>query len=144
MRHVSYSFKAFDEPEALILAARQALKDVTYDTMVGRGLSGALVVPILARALGKKWAIVRKPGDGSHSTSRFEGEIGRRWIFVDDFIASGNTYFQTEEVVLAEGIANGEWPQLVGAYLYGTDMAAPHTAGVFVPAKGGAATLPGR
>lgn len=119
MRNVSYSFAAFDEPEALILEARQRLAGIDYDTMVGRGLSGALVVPILARALHKKWAIVRKPGDSTHSRARFEGEIGKRWLFVDDFTASGGTYRATFEAVhdAAEEF-DVEVPKLVGAYLY--------------------------
>lgn len=66
------------------------LKSVDYDTMIGMGLSGALVVPRLARALGKKWAIVRKE-DGAHSKNKIEGEIGNKWIFVDDQVDSGRT-----------------------------------------------------
>lgn len=70
--------------------ATKQLKDVDYDTMIGTGLSGALVVPRLARALGKYWAIVRKE-DGSHSTNKVEGKIGQSWIFVDDVVDSGDT-----------------------------------------------------
>lgn len=70
--------------------AEKELKSVDYDTMIGMGLSGALVVPRLARALGKKWAIVRKE-DGAHSLNKVEGEIGHKWLFVDDLVYSGHT-----------------------------------------------------
>lgn len=77
--------------DAHVQAARHHLRNVDYDTMVGTGLSGALVVPGLARALGKYALIVRKPRDGSHACSTAEGKLGDRWVFVDDFISTGAT-----------------------------------------------------
>lgn len=67
-----------------------AKKRARFDTIIGTGLSGAIVVPELARRLGLKWAIVRKQ-DGSHSPNKIEGEIGKAWLFVDDFVDSGAT-----------------------------------------------------
>lgn len=99
MRNISYSVGAFDPPAELIEHARIALEGVEYDTMIGTGLSGALVVPLLARAFDKRFAIVRKPGDSRHSSSRFEGEIGKRWIFVDDFISTGDTFDRVQNTV---------------------------------------------
>lgn len=91
--HCTYMSRVFTEPfENIVSDAREALANVEYDTMIGRGLSGALVIPRLAEALGKEWMIVRKPGDSSHSTRPAEGVLGRRWLFVDDFISSGETY----------------------------------------------------
>lgn len=65
--------------------------NVEYDTIVGTGLSGAIVVPILATACDKNFFIVRKPNVSSHSMNVGEGTIGRRWIFVDDFISTGES-----------------------------------------------------
>jgi hypoxanthine phosphoribosyltransferase len=73
---------------------------VRYDTLVGTGLSGALIVPLLARALHKNWAIVRKADDKStHSGSRIEGTVGRRWVFVDDLIATGSTRHHVKDMI---------------------------------------------
>ena len=95
-RHgTSYLYVALGDPAELVYDAMKKLKGVEFDTMVGRGLSGALVVPLLARAMSKHFAIVRKPNDGSHSESRIEGRLGERWVFVDDLICSGNTFKQT-------------------------------------------------
>ena len=88
------------------------------DTIVGRGLSGALVVPHIARELGLHWAIVRKQGDGSHSHEMFEGTIGKAWVFVDDLISSGKTLIATVEVVNEECRRNGHATRMVGAYTY--------------------------
>lgn len=73
-------------------------KHVEYDTLVGTGLSGTLVVPFLARALGEYWAIVRKE-HSPHSNNLIEGEIGQKWLFVDDFISSGSTLRRVKNVL---------------------------------------------
>ena len=83
-----------------------------FDTIVGTGLSGSLVVPHLGRAFGLHWAIVRK-NDGSHSSSQIEGNIGQRWIFVDDFIYSGKTLNRVQSVVTVYCTA-----RYVGTYEY--------------------------
>lgn len=109
-----------------------------FDTLVGTGLSGALVVPTLARNMGKSWAIVRKRNDGSHAqdAGRFdrrpliEGRIGRRWLFVDDQIDSGITLKRVGEAVASfvkwYNSQESNWnvnyepfsTQYVGYYLY--------------------------
>jgi hypothetical protein len=88
--YASYLDEAFGDADTLVRNAEKTLKDVDYDTMVCTGLSGTLVVPWLARALGKYFAIVRK-GESNHSGFTIEGTIADRWLFVDDFISSGNT-----------------------------------------------------
>lgn len=105
-------------PDQIIEMARFYLKGVPYDTMVGTGLSGALIVPTLARALDKYWLIVRKPDDHSHAGIPAEGTLGERWIFVDDFIQSGKTRRRVIETVKA--IAQDYDRQIVhvGDYLY--------------------------
>lgn len=90
-----------------------------HDTLVGRGISGCMAVPMLAAAAGKLFAVVRKPNDGSHSGSTVEGRIGRRWLFVDDFIASGETYRITREEVrkvAASSVLIGVWQYKYGSF----------------------------
>lgn len=91
IRSISYSNEAFGDTTELIERARRALDGVEYGSMVGTGLSGALVIPILARALNKPFAIIRKPNESSHATTMFEGTIKDSYIFVDDFIATSAT-----------------------------------------------------
>jgi hypothetical protein len=129
-RITGYIRAAFADPDDLVEKAKKALKDVDYDTMVGTGLSGSLVIPILARACGKYWAIVRKQ-DNAHTSHTFEGQIGRKWIFVDDLIDSGRTRRRVKEVIQdatenrvtwdyrGETVKNPYHTQYVGSYLYG-------------------------
>lgn len=122
IRNSSYS--RFLNQDKLVAAAETALKGIDFDTMVGQGLSGALVIPILAQALNKHFAIIRKENDSEHTRAVFEGEIGDKWIFVDDFIESGATLRRVKEgVSLAYLRFSGDYwtdkpPQFVGAYLY--------------------------
>jgi adenine/guanine phosphoribosyltransferase-like PRPP-binding protein len=97
--HASYMSEAFaPDMTPMIEKFLETTQYHDFDTIVGVGLSGALVVPTIARALGLKWAIVRKR-DGSHSSNLIEGEIGQRWLFVDDFVASGATLAYAQEIV---------------------------------------------
>jgi len=86
-----YFRKAFEDLGEIASRLDYALVDVECDTLIGTGLSGALVVPTLARLMGKYWAIVRKPSDINHSDMPIEGEVGRKWVFVDDFVETGQT-----------------------------------------------------
>lgn len=102
-----------------------------YDTIAARGMSGAAVAPILAYALNKKLALVRKPEAHSHDSRSFVGDIGDRWIFVDDFISSGETIRQTaralnDAVDHHSGLMGDEEDlEFIGAFLYkGTHEAA--------------------
>lgn len=93
--YAGYLSDAFN-PTRTVRVARQKLKGKAYDMLVGTGMSGALVVPVLAYALRKRYCIVRKTNDkgkANHSEYAVEGKIryGDRWLFVDDFVASGET-----------------------------------------------------
>ena len=83
--------------------AREQLPS-SVDTLVGTGMSGTLIVPRLAERLGLAWGVVRKPGVSSHagSTTFYEGQMGRHWAFVDDFICSGDTLVRVIDVVEEE------------------------------------------
>jgi hypothetical protein len=107
-------------PQAIGRDAERLLKDVDYDTLVGTGLSGALVVPYLARRLGKRALIIRKPGEGSHSSIKAEGTLGHRWIFVDDFISTGDTFFRVLSTIkdIVRAYADEFETEHVGDLLY--------------------------
>ena len=93
MRHSQYLAPAILDQSALIDYAKETLKGRHYDALVGIGLSGALVVPLLAYVLKKRFCLVRKENVESHATVQLEGNLekGDRWIFVDDIVASGTT-----------------------------------------------------
>lgn len=118
IRNISYSKAAFGDLDAMVQKAQLRLEEVDYDTMIGTGLSGSLVIPYLARRLGKHWAIMRKPEENSHSDHSFEGEIGDRWLFVDDFMATGSTAQRVIDQVKDAVFRGGGKTELVGAYLY--------------------------
>lgn len=117
--HLSVSYMdAIYEPDELILTAEARLQHVDFDTFVGTGLSGSLVLPTLARALGKKFLVVRKPEDSSHSYLDFEGYLGGRWLFVDDFVDTGRTFQRVYSKITNTILDRGFDSQLAGAFLY--------------------------
>jgi hypothetical protein len=92
MKHVTYSTNGIRSTAVLRGWLHQATKGVRYDTMIGIGISGALVVPAIGRTMRKEWALIRKDGVYSHACNvHFEGTIGKRFIIVDDGICSGDT-----------------------------------------------------
>jgi len=107
---------ALGDPAELVYGAMSELRGLQFDTMVGRGLSGSLVVPILARAMNKYFAIVRKPEENSHSGRKLEGKLGKRWIFIDDLICLGDTFKNSAKIINE----TKEHMVCVGIYLYGS------------------------
>jgi hypothetical protein len=75
----------------------QLVKNITnfglsaFDAIAFRGMSGALVAPIVGYLLGKPVVLVRR-GENSHSKYLVEGlhEVNR-YIIIDDLISSGTT-----------------------------------------------------
>lgn len=115
-----YMDRALFNLSGVIKQAQEDLKNVDFDTVVGTGFSGAVVVPALALAMGKKFVLVRKENDDSHhGKGRLLGELGERWIFVDDFVASGDTRARVIKKI-AESPRNPGDPEveLIGEYLY--------------------------
>lgn len=101
-RQVSpYLSDAFTEINSITEAVREILTDIApeIDTLVGTGVSGALVVPYIGRVLDVHWALVRKPTEGSHSDLLVEGTIGKCWVLVDDLIDTGETLKRVEEAI---------------------------------------------
>ena len=104
-----------------------------FDTFVVRGMSGAIAGGILARSLKKNLYVVRKENDGSHDSNRTFGIMGQRWLFLDDFVSSGRTFWATYDGLVEDLRWTWEWdaarggtakvenplPVFAGAYLYG-------------------------
>lgn len=115
--NANYLFDPLFKINTVLRLMKKTLRDVDFDTLVGTGLSGCLVVPLAARALNKRFMLVRKE-DGSHSWSKVEGRLGRRWIFVDDFISSGQSFGKVAEAIYTEAAHNRHKTSLVGTYMY--------------------------
>jgi hypothetical protein len=92
--NVSYTTAAFaDNLDDIIYAFMEATQNVKVNSLLGRGLSGALVIPAIARVMGIPFAIMRKNDENSHGRAgMFEGTLTDNWVFVDDFIDTGRTF----------------------------------------------------
>lgn len=96
---------------------RRHLSD--FDTLVGTGMSGALVIPALAVRLRRKFVIVRKENDDSHhGGNRLLGELGKRWVFVDDFTSSGATRDRVKARIQEDAEARRFETTHVASYYY--------------------------
>lgn len=114
-----YLDRALDDLDGVIKQAIVDLEGADFDTLVGTGFSGALVVPTLARDLGCNFVLVRKPDDGSHHSGRVIGTLGTRWIFVDDFVSSGATKRRVITSLAEQVFEDGVEPATyAGDYLY--------------------------
>lgn len=121
VRNHGYFSMAF-RPDDLVKYAERNLDGVDFDTFVGTGLSGGLVVPILAWHFKKFAFIIRKDNESSHSRAH-QGTLGKRWIFVDDIIASGCTRNRVRKEIddLIARVSNWQeeaFTEYVGTYLY--------------------------
>lgn len=122
----SYMDAAVFDLENVLRTAKRALVDVDFDTIVGTGFSGGIVIPALALRLRKKFVLIRKEGDDSHhGGGRLLGELGQRWIFVDDFVSGGNTRRRVISKISQAVTWNETWTvqspvetTLVGQYMY--------------------------
>jgi len=103
----------------VIDTAKERLADIEFDTMVGTGFSGGVVIPSLALAMGKRFVLIRKETDDSHhGKGRLLGELGPRWIFVDDFVSSGKTRHRAIEKVNEAAHEASLHTEMVGQYMY--------------------------
>jgi adenine/guanine phosphoribosyltransferase-like PRPP-binding protein len=119
-----YMTDVVSSPEYVIERAQSKLSasSISFDTLVGTGLSGAVIVPRLAESLGVNWLLVRKRNDGSHSPQPCEGYLGRRWLFVDDLIDSGETLNRCRDIVARVAGLRRYATEHVGSYLYRDDL----------------------
>ncbi len=99
----------------IVKKAVAALKDIDFDTIVFRGMSGALIAPIVAHVLGKEIVMLRKPEAQTHSSYKYEGYLNvQRYIIIDDFVSTGST---VGEIVsrMRDMVADVKF---VGLYIY--------------------------
>lgn len=118
--HVSYSHDGLKPCRTLAAEIRAKVPTRSFDTMVGIGISGALVVPALGRHMRKHWALARKSGVYSHAGNvPFEGTIGSRVLIVDDQVSTGATVAvilgKLAEISERYGIPR---PAVIGVYRY--------------------------
>lgn len=104
VRFATYSSRMLDDPAGIAEELRRSAAEqgIEFDTIVGRGSSGMLIVPVVARILGKRWFIVRKDAEvrSSHDSScKWMGDLGKRWVFLDDFCSSGKTFRKVRDGV---------------------------------------------
>ena len=126
MFRTGYMDRAVYDLPLVIEKAKTDLANIDFDTMVGTGFSGGVVIPTLAMAMGKQFVLVRKDNDNSHhGPGRLLGSLGKRWIFVDDFVSTGQTKRRVIEKI-ADACSRPVWPsenvhttEYVGDYVYG-------------------------
>jgi orotate phosphoribosyltransferase len=118
-----YLTEGFTDPEGIFERAKRDLARIDYDTIIGTGFSGAVVIPELARRLGKNWALVRKesPYRGTHSGFKVEGTIGKRWLFVDDMVATGTTRTKVKDAVQDHLMIFNHTAHYAGTWSYNGD-----------------------
>lgn len=88
------------------------------DTVVGLGLSGVIAVTKLGEQFGLNTLAVRKENDGSHARNWGEGDLGKRWVFVDDLMSSGATFRRAYTAVSGILEEHNETSEFLGAYFY--------------------------
>lgn len=132
-----YFGEAFKDVDSLYANAERTLKglEIEFDSMAAIGLSGHMVLPILARYFNVPFFALRKPGTYTHDDygiGQFgRGTIGKRWILVDDFICTGKTVRTAQERVNAAiDFCNERYEkefstEFVGTYCYGSRYGDP-------------------
>jgi adenine/guanine phosphoribosyltransferase-like PRPP-binding protein len=116
--HASYLSNLFEDPAGTVARFRAKVRHVDFDTLVGTGLSGALAAQLLAQSVSCHFAVVRKSGESTHSNNTVEGVIGKRWLFVDDLVASGETRSRVKAAMQSFCDEHGFESVYVGDYLY--------------------------
>lgn len=125
----------FNLPE-VIESCRLALRGVDFDTIVGTGFSGGIVIPALALTMNKDFVLIRKETDDSHhGQGMLVGQLGERWVFVDDFVSSGRTRSRVIEKIDGALTAGAQPAEMVGQYLYQNEMGFEPYSPTWAPEK---------
>lgn len=110
---------AEDGLRGIIEDAQVDLAGVDFDTLVGTGFSGGVVIPALALAMGKNFMLIRKENDDSHHGPGLSiGNLGAKWVFVDDFVSLGRTKERVFRKVVEQAYWREHDTEYVGDYLY--------------------------
>lgn len=98
------AWATLDDLHLTVAEATSDLLDVArdFDTIVVTGISGLVVGAPVALALNKPLAILRKQTEDCHETPGSvvnERRMGTRLLFLDDFVAGGDTLMAVENAV---------------------------------------------
>ena len=105
--------------DKVLRQARKDLVEIDFDTIVGTGFSGGVVIPALALRLKCNFVLIRKEHDDSHhGGGRLIGNLGKRWLFVDDFVSSGATRRRVYDKIAAAATLEDVATTYVGDYQY--------------------------
>lgn len=87
----------------------EVVKDTQAEIIVARGISGIAVAVAVNVLFDVPYAIVRKPGESSHSGKTIEfveepdesciTKPWHRWLIVDDFIFTGHTMSEIDKAI---------------------------------------------
>jgi hypothetical protein len=131
-----YFDRAFGDPDVLIKAFDIAVEfsKVEFDSMAAIGLSGHMVLPLLARHAGVPFLALRKPDVKSHDTwgigKHGRGTIGKKYLIVDDFVSTGRTVNNIRAAIdtVAREYNCPFTPEYVGTYCYAESPSRPETS----------------
>lgn len=117
--HTSYLQMVFTKGEFRdkLNIAESQLRDVDFDAFAVRGTSGLVFGGALAAKMNKGLIVVRKGREQAHSSIMVEGwRAGKKYIFLDDLVCSG----ETRRAVAEEIKASERFEHYVraGQYLY--------------------------
>lgn len=88
-----------------------ALRTRDFDAIAFCGMSGAVLAPSVAQALGKTLLLVRKSSEVRHSSYTVEGDCGANtYVILDDLICTGETVRHIQRQI--------QTAQCVGIYTY--------------------------
>lgn len=96
-----YMVTAVNHLSEVLDALQRKLAGIDFDTFVGTGSSGNYLMHRLAERMGKHVLIVRKEQErrASHNAMEVIGSLGRRWVFIDDFVSTGESFRRVRDAV---------------------------------------------
>ncbi len=101
---------------------------IEFDTVVGIGLSGMMLMPIIGSHYGCNMLALRKNGATDNHVydndiNRIgEGSLGKKWILIDDFVAGGGTADKAIRLVNEFADAFSHKTEFMGIYGYNRGM----------------------
>lgn len=127
--HASYLNAIFirKAQDKAIREMKVLVKNIKFDGFIVTGVSGITMGSIMARSCRKKLIIIRKENDNdTHSYYDVENMDTGRYIFLDDLIASGNTFRRVEKKFKAMFLmykrsgyySKQKAPMIIGQLLY--------------------------